>query len=1240
MPTKYFRPNGGSGTGIPTVASYLDLATLEPAAVGTKRIIPGGIPGSTTGDTLVVRGVRAWYVPGADSAGMAYVSAHPIPNSSPTTPGAWKIDGASHAIYGNNSSTVGELMINWGEGTATSCTTCCTLANTSGEAVNRVRLAFAASVPNTVDISAKLTLGTNYDSDAGPWTAVTFGGSQATNINWTSGATKYIWSDWITLPAELAPGEAISIWISGTGDSSSRIQMPNAFSASGWRDTSMGFTGKVSSGNGVAGETMNWHWFGANLGLVKIAWGLTDTSSTFVNIAAFGDSTISMYAPFGQPDYTANGTQGWAYTANKQAALSNHRFHITTLGEGGVGLAEYQSYVLAAIPGLVGMVDVITMQPWTSNSPATDATKASQIALTAQVKAACDAAGIAFMPLSICLPGAGNWNVDHYDDTLSAEELRCYDEVRAEIAATYPSFLDGVHSAGVADASGIHYNLADSDGDNHLYVSNATDKVGQYKIGVVVNNSMPAKLNALGYFLDPVPAATNRRIVGRSMSDGQTFGGVGNNIGFWAYNGEAVVTSRVSFSVRVYNRTGKSVARVAFPLMTTSSSAPGATVLGAWVGLNGTNQSPDSGGWNRMTIAGVNTYTPGTASSTEPDVELTDTMTLPAPLLPEQSCIFRIVYESTGEITAFDSLGINENNLSLLAQSWMSLSDNGSGAAELSAAANWMVWSAPMPHVFFEFSEGEEQEVSVMVAGDSVVNNFLSGNLNRDGWSYALEQRNTNKYHVAQCGGGGLTTRQTCQRTTAVLRKYKSYIDVLVVEAWSPNDGMAYQDITAQNKSDLTALKAVADADGITWAVCFIVPAGTDGAQSIATKNVMLDWCTTTYPGHVMNWLPGVSDPNNPERYLPANTVDDYHMTPAGNTACAAYMEPMFATMLTAFGYQVQPVVPVRPTPSTYSSSVSWNAKLNAVSYDVYYTKSGGVEQHWINTPLLTTIVTGLDSESTYSFRVLANVVDVVGTASTTTLTSAVIKTASLMQGTSSLAVSSDWSAYDGGSAIPAQGVTISFPLYNWFAAAQTPVNKASILLGNLTANAASGMRIAYCIGPHDYFKNNFAGDTQIDNYGFGDVVSADPTLGWVILPANACDIAAGAQETLRDTDWNTYTANESFLWVDLPFGQYLSEFTVYVRVFIPQFTTGQQYASAYRSSSQGTSFLVHQQALGSEAINDQYGIATRYRQKPGNYVASIQESSIAWSTTPDGWGAYDPPNVPTIPVLAIRWGT
>ena len=229
---------------------------------------------------------------------------------------------------------------------------------------------------------------------------------------------------------------------------------------------------------------------------------------------------------------------------------------------------------------------------------------------------------------------------------------------------------------------------------------------------------------------------------------------------------------------------------------------------------------------------------------------------------------------------------------------------------------------------------------------------------------------------------------------------------------------------------------------------------------------------------------------------------------------------------------------------------------------------------------------------------------------------------------------------HNGGSAIPAQGVTISFPLYNWFAAAQTPVNKVSILLGNLTANAASGMRLAYCLGPHDYFKNNFAGDSQIDNYGFGDVVNADPTLGWVILPANACDIAAGAQETLRDTDWNTYTANESFLWVDLPFGQYLSEFTVYVRVFIPQFTTGQQYASAYRSSSQGTSFLVHQQALGSEAINDQFGIATRYRQKPGNYVASIQESSIAWATTPDGWGAYDPPNVPTIPVLAIRWGT
>lgn len=75
---------GGGGGGIPTVLSWDDLAALEPAAVGTQRIITGGVDGATlTGDCLVERGPVGWYLPSSDATARAYMNAHPIPNLSP-----------------------------------------------------------------------------------------------------------------------------------------------------------------------------------------------------------------------------------------------------------------------------------------------------------------------------------------------------------------------------------------------------------------------------------------------------------------------------------------------------------------------------------------------------------------------------------------------------------------------------------------------------------------------------------------------------------------------------------------------------------------------------------------------------------------------------------------------------------------------------------------------------------------------------------------------------------------------------------------------------------------------------------------------------------------------------------------------------------------------------------------------------------------------------------------------------
>jgi hypothetical protein len=74
----------GSKTGIPAAESYPALAALEPAEVGTQRILPDGIPGATNdGPCLVVRYASGWSVPSSDSVARAYMAANPIPNLSP-----------------------------------------------------------------------------------------------------------------------------------------------------------------------------------------------------------------------------------------------------------------------------------------------------------------------------------------------------------------------------------------------------------------------------------------------------------------------------------------------------------------------------------------------------------------------------------------------------------------------------------------------------------------------------------------------------------------------------------------------------------------------------------------------------------------------------------------------------------------------------------------------------------------------------------------------------------------------------------------------------------------------------------------------------------------------------------------------------------------------------------------------------------------------------------------------------
>lgn len=330
--------------------------------------------------------------------------------------------------------------------------------------------------------------------------------------------------------------------------------------------------------------------------------------------------------------------------------------------------------------------------------------------------------------------------------------------------------------------------------------------------------------------------------------------------------------------------------------------------------------------------------------------------------------------------------------------------------------------------------------------------------------------------------------------------------------------------------------------------------------------------------------------------------------------------------------------IPVASAPEATSVDIGWGAVENAVSYEVFHgpSKTGPWTSKGTTTNLTFTI-TGLAPETTSWAGVKATVVSEVGTVSFTTVEASILTPQSQVQGYSILALSQDWDYFTDGVAIPAQGRTISFVVPNLGAANQVPCDRVSLLIGNLEALAASGMRIAYCLGPQDpYFEQSGADPTQAA-FGVAPVLGSNPLTHWVLLPATDTEVPTSTQ-SIRDPNWVTQTVHETFKWVDLPFGQYLNKFAVYVRIFLPQFVAGQKYASMFRDQSYLTSYLkvieVQMQAMVNEFA------VWRLRQKNGDYVTTPTESSASWDESPDGLLQYEGMHVPTIPVLAFRWGT
>lgn len=415
---------------------------------------------------------------------------------------------------------------------------------------------------------------------------------------------------------------------------------------------------------------------------------------------------------------------------------------------------------------------------------------------------------------------------------------------------------------------------------------------------------------------NPIPnnaptSPKRRRILGRSStSQDGIFESSGNNAGWWAYGVYSVAgPTRISIDTRISNQTGKDVARISIPFLGLHNN--NANIIAVWIGRGGNTHWCDS--FQRMTFSGQNTKQLAVGTDTNPSIGVTDTLLLDTPWLADTEILIRVVFENSGQIESFDSFGTNQNFDSGLSRCWVGLGDAGSTTELLSNSQNlqWRAdWNAPFCNVFVEFAEYEIPEVSVLVYGDSVVNQFKSFldtlSACRDGWQYYLEQLVTsNTWHVATAGNGGYTVIQYGDRLLALLETYAPWIDVVCFQAWTPNGSITTtQDLQAwQTKINQVHDAVIALNKG--WLVQFNSPIGDDkdfpeiGASIHARQLDMVAWCNEQFTGHVIDMRSSLTDPQNPDYFAPGMSLDSAHHTKMAAPIWANDVKPLFEARLT-----------------------------------------------------------------------------------------------------------------------------------------------------------------------------------------------------------------------------------------------------------------------------------------------------------------------------------------------------
>lgn len=442
-------------------------------------------------------------------------------------------------------------------------------------------------------------------------------------------------------------------------------------------------------------------------------------------------------------------------------------------------------------------------------------------------------------------------------------------------------------------------------GTNAWYIPGTNQVVKRF----VSNNQIPLKTPT---------APKRRRILGRtSNTQGGIFDAGVNTADWWPYSSYSIAgPTRLTVDTRFINQTGKTIDKVAIPFLGTH--ATNSTILALWIGRGGIDHVVTT--TQRMTFGGQNTVTPEPGDPFLATYVVSDLLVLDTPWQPDEEILIRVVFENSGHVESFDSIGTLANGESGMARCWIGLGDGGSSAGQLSNASSltWIGnWAAPFCNVFVEFAPTEDPEISILVCGDSVTNQWKSYldtlPMVRDGWQYFLEQLNTTtNWHVAIAGNGGYDVPQYCDRLMSTLGMYNGWVDVVCLEGWTPNGTMQTRQELAYWKSQVVSLRERVLNAGMEWLVVLNSPLGEElmqyeFGQPVKDRHLeMIAWHNERFPNRVIDMRFSTRDPNNPDHFAPGMSLDDAHYTRAANVKWATDFKPIMAEKLQqVIGYTI-----------------------------------------------------------------------------------------------------------------------------------------------------------------------------------------------------------------------------------------------------------------------------------------------------------------------------------------------